>query len=411
VPPKGQVRGSNPLRGAKKGDGSHLKNGLYGYQKGIFMKTSPTAIFALSDGTLFQGISAGVNGFTIGEIVFNTAMTGYQEIITDPSYCGQMITFSCPHIGNVGINSEDVESKKIWAEGLIFREITPVTSNWRSQTSLHNYLIDNNKIAIANIDTRALIHHLRDQGWQHGCIMAGEIDPAFAIQKAREYQGLSGLDLAQHVSTLTPYTWLHGKWHPQAGYREYTPDELPYHVVVYDFGVKYTMLRKLVDQGCRLTVVPARTPASEVIALKPQGVFLSNGPGDPAACDYAIQATREILDHNIPLFAICLGHQLLALACGAETEKMSVGHHGGNHPVLDIKRHCVSISSQNHGFTVVENTLPKCLEITHRSLFDQSIEGLAHVEKPAFSFQGHPEASPGPHDLSYLFQKFAELMK
>ena len=381
------------------------------YDKLQTMKSLPKAILALSNGTVFQGVSAGANGLTMGEVVFNTAMTGYEEVMTDPSYAGQIITFSCPHIGNVGINFEDAESNHLWAEGLVFREITPLTSNWRSRASLHRYLIDQNKIAIANIDTRALIEHLRDQGWQHGCIMAGEIDVEFAIQQARQYQGLSGLDLAKQVSTTTPYTWLQGKWNPQTGYHEYKTEELPYHVVVYDFGVKHTILRQLVEHGCRLTVVPARTPASEVLALKPDGIFLSNGPGDPAACDYAIDATQEILASNIPLFAICLGHQLLALACGGNTEKMTLGHHGANHPILDIKRNCVSISSQNHGFTVTEHTLPNCLEITHRSLFDQSIQGLAHREKSAFSFQGHPEAGPGPHDLTYLFQQFADSMK
>ena len=375
------------------------------------MKTPSKAVLALSDGTLFWGTQAGASGFTVGEVVFNTALSGYQEIITDPSYNGQIIAFSCPHIGNVGINSEDIESKKIWAQGIIFRETTPITSNWRSQSSLENYLTAHNKIAIAHIDTRVLIQHLRDHGWQHGCIMAGDVDPEFAVNQARQYRGLFGLDLAHHVSTLKPYTWLQGEWKPQTGYQEYTENELPYHVVVYDFGVKYNILRQLVNQGCRLTVVPAKTPASDVLALKPDGVFLSNGPGDPAACDYAIQATREILNENIPLFAICLGHQLLALACGGNTVKMPLGHHGANHPILDVERNSVFISSQNHGFTVVEDTLPSVLKISHRSLFDNTIEGFRHTEKPAFSFQGHPEASPGPHDLSHLFQEFTRLMQ
>ncbi len=375
------------------------------------MKIPSKAVLALADGTLFWGVQAGASGYTVGEIVFNTSLTGYQEIITDPSYTGQIIAFSCPHIGNIGTNSEDVESKKIWAEGLIFREITLCTSNFRSQMPLKDYLIEHNKVAIAEIDTRALIQRLRDEGWQHGCIMAGNIDVEFAIAQARQYGGLSGLDLAERVSTLKPYNWLQGSWKPVIGYQDYTADELPYHVVVYDFGVKYNILRQLVDHGCRLTVVPARTPASEVLALNPDGVFLSNGPGDPAACDYAILATQQILKENIPLFAICLGHQLLALACGGNTTKMTVGHHGANHPILDLEQNCVAISAQNHGFTVVEDTLPSLLKVTHRSLFDHTIEGLSHVEKPAFSFQGHPEASPGPHDLSSLFQKFTQLMK
>lgn len=374
------------------------------------MKTPSRALLALSDGSLFWGISAGAPGITTGEIIFNTAMTGYQEIITDPSYAGQMIVFSCPHIGNVGISGEDVESKNIWANGLIFREATLTTSNWRSQSTLEKYLITHNKIAITQIDTRLLVQRLRDQGWQHGCIMAGEVDPTFAIEQARQYRGLSGLDLAHHVSTLAPYTWQQGSWQPESGYKAYRIDELPYHVVVYDFGVKYNILRQLVDQGCRLTVVPAKTPASEVLAMKPDGIFLSNGPGDPAACHYAIKAAREFLQHTIPLFAICLGHQLLALACGGKTEKMPMGHHGANHPILETQSNSVFISSQNHGFTVVENSLPDTLKITHRSLFDNTIQGLEHTEKPAFSFQGHPEASPGPHELSYLFQKFARMM-
>lgn len=375
------------------------------------MKTPAKALLALEDGTLFWGIQAGVPGYTVGEVVFNTAMTGYQEIMTDPSYSGQIIVFSCPHIGNVGVNSEDIESNTIWSEGFIFREKTPITSNWRSQISLETYLIENNKIAIAQIDTRALIQHLRDHGWQHGCIMAGNIDPPFAIEHARQHQGLAGSDLANQVSTLSPYTWLQGSWIPQTGYQEHTQGTLPYHVVVYDFGVKYNILRQLVDNGCHLTVVPAKTPANDVLALNPDGIFLSNGPGDPAACTYAIKATRDLLAKNIPLFGICLGHQLLALACGGKTIKMTLGHHGANHPILNKEQNRVAISSQNHGFTVEEETLPDSLQVTHHSLFDHTIQGLQHKEKPAFSFQGHPEASPGPHDLSSLFTQFTHLMK
>lgn len=376
------------------------------------MKIPSNAVLALADGSLFWGTSAGANGYTTGEVVFNTAMTGYQEVITDPSYAGQLVAFSYPHIGNVGINVKDTESKNIWVEGLIFREKMLTTSNWRSQISLEEYLTRHKKIAIAKVDTRCLIQHLREHGWQHGCIMAGnEVDPKFALEQARQYKGLSGIDLAHHVSTTCSYSWAQGSWLPNTTYRKYNFSELPYHVVVYDFGVKLSILRRLVDEGCRLTVVPAKTPVSEVLAMHPHGVFLSNGPGDPAACDYAVDAIRTILSQNIPLFAICLGHQLLALACGAKTIKMTVGHHGANHPILDIEKRCISISSQNHGFTVLEKTLPSTLKVTHRSLFDGTIEGLVHTEKPAFSFQGHPEASPGPHDLADLFQKFIQMMK
>lgn len=355
------------------------------------------AILALADGSTFSGISVGVTGQTVGEVVFNTSMTGYQEIITDPSYAKQIITFTYPHIGNVGVNPEDMESDKIWASGLIIKELSPIVSNWRAQMSLPEFLKQHNIIGIAGIDTRQLTRLLRDKGAQNGCIMAGNCNPEIAIKAAQDFEGLINQDLAQVVSTKEIKTW--GQ-----------PTNPKHHVVVYDFGVKRNILQLLIDRGCRLTLVPAKTPACEILKLNPDGVMLSNGPGDPAACDYAITNIKVLLEENIPTFGICLGFQLMALACGAQTIKMKFGHHGANHPVQDLATKVVAITSQNHGFAVAEASVPDCLEITHRALFDNTIQGIKHKDKPAFAFQGHPEASPGPHDIGYLFDKFIKLM-
>ena len=371
------------------------------------------AILALEDGTLFYGESIGCDGQTVGEVVFNTSMTGYQEILTDPSYCKQIVTLTYPHIGNVGTNPEDQESDKIWASGLVIRDLPRLASNWRSQQSLEEYLRDNSLVAIADIDTRQLTRVLREKGAQSGCIVAGDtIDAEAAVDAAKSFPGLKGMDLAKEVTVDAQFHWNQGSWDISTGYKVY-PDLATsgrYHVVAYDFGVKRNILRMLADRGCRLTVVPAQTPAQEVLALKPDGVFLSNGPGDPEPCDYALEAIRALLDNGLPVFGICLGHQLLALASGANTVKMKFGHHGANHPVQDLQSNTVMITSQNHGFAVEENSLPANLIATHRSLFDGSLQGIHRTDKPAFSFQGHPEASPGPHDASPLFDHFIELI-
>jgi carbamoyl-phosphate synthase small subunit len=374
-------------------------------------KTIP-ALLALADGSIFQGTSIGAIGQTVGEVVFNTAMTGYQEILTDPSYTHQIVTLTCPHIGNTGTNPEDAESSRAWAAGLVIRDLPQLASNWRMTQSLPDYLQANHLIAIADIDTRRLTRLLREKGAQNGCIVAGEsIDETAAIAAARAFAGLQNMDLAKEVSTQKSYTWTQGSWQLGCGYPELDPKKSAFHVVAYDFGIKRNILRQLVDSGCRVTVVPAQTAAEDVLALKPDGIFLSNGPGDPAACDYAITAIQTFLQTQIPIFGICLGHQLLALACGAQTIKMKFGHHGANHPVQDLNTGQVLISSQNHGFAVDEASLPPTLKACHRSLFDGSLQGIMHTEKSAFSFQGHPEASPGPHDVSPLFADFINAMK
>ncbi len=367
------------------------------------------AILALEDGSIFRGVALGASGKTVGEVVFNTALTGYQEILTDPSYAQQIVTLTYPHIGNTGINAEDNESSKVWAAGLVIRDLAQTVSNWRAEQSLPEYLRQQNIVAIAEIDTRRLTRILREKGAQSGCIIAGEgVSEDDALAAARSFSGLAGKDLAREVSTKEAYSWTEGTWRLGEGYREQA--DARFHVVAYDFGAKRNILRLLAERGCKLTVVPAQTPASDVLAMKPDGVFLSNGPGDPEPCDYAIQAIREILDTGLPMFGICLGHQLLALACGAKTRKMKFGHHGANHPVKDLQHGTVMITSQNHGFEVDGDSLPATLRATHVSLFDGSQQGVHHTEKPAFSFQGHPEASPGPHDPASLFDYFVELM-
>ncbi|MFQ5470357.1 MAG: glutamine-hydrolyzing carbamoyl-phosphate synthase small subunit [Gammaproteobacteria bacterium] len=369
------------------------------------------AVLALENGLVFHGESIGAIGHSVGEVVFNTSMTGYQEILTDPSYCQQIVTLTYPHIGNTGVNPEDIESDKVFASGLIIRDLPLLASNWRCNQTLSHYLIENNVVSISGIDTRKLTRVLREQGAQSGCILAGDgPDVTFAIDKARAFPGLKGMDLAQKVSTDNRYLWQQGVWSLSAGYRDCAVSDPAFHVVAYDFGVKHNILRILAERGCRITVVPARTSASEVMALNPDGVFLSNGPGDPEPCTYAINSIRSFLDGGVPLFGICLGHQLLALASGARTMKMKFGHHGANHPVVDVTSKKVMITSQNHGFAVDESSLPEHLLVTHQSLFDGSIQGIHHAEKPAFGFQGHPEASPGPNDASHLFDHFIELM-
>ncbi len=371
---------------------------------------SKPAILALADGTVFRGVSIGADGQSVGEVVFNTALTGYQEILTDPSYARQMVTLTYPHIGNTGVNEEDEESTRIWAEGLIIRDLPLLASSWRKQKSLDQYLRDNNIVGIADIDTRRLTRILREKGAQNGCLMAGDsIDEAAAISAAQGFGGLKGMDLAKEVTVDNAYRWEEGSWEWGVGHKQ--APERPFKVVAFDYGVKRNILRMLVDRGCDLTVVPAKTQASEVLAMNPDGVFLSNGPGDPEPCDYAISAIRSILETDIPVFGICLGHQLLALASGAKTIKMKFGHHGANHPVQNMDDKTVLITSQNHGFAVDETTLPANLRPTHRSLFDGSLQGIHRTDKPAFSFQGHPEASPGPHDASPLFDHFIELMQ
>lgn len=371
--------------------------------------TTP-ALLALQDGTIFRGASVGAEGKTIGEVVFNTAMTGYQEILTDPSYCRQVVTLTYPHIGNTGTNSDDMESSLIHASGLIIRDASMISSNWRSERSFQDFLVAGETVAIADIDTRKLTRILREKGAQSGCIMTGEIDAETAIAHANKFPGIAGMDLARIVTTDRSYQWSHGSTFRDCN-RVMPRRVAPYHVVAYDFGVKRNILRILSDLGCRMTVVPATTPAEEVLALAPDGVFLSNGPGDPEPCDYAIEAIRKLLVTDIPVFGICLGHQLLALAAGAKTLKMKFGHHGANHPVQDKATGRVSITSQNHGFAVDPDTLPDNVEITHTSLFDDSLQGIAFKDRPAYSFQGHPEASPGPHDILYLFERFISDME
>ena len=374
---------------------------------------SKSALLVLEDGTVFHGVSIGANGSAVGEVVFNTSMTGYQEILTDPSYSQQIVTLTYPHIGNTGTNSEDEESTAIHAQALVIRDLPLLASNFRSEQSLSEYLKSQKILGIADIDTRKLTRILREKGALSGCILAGDnLDVNEALEKAKAFAGLSGLDLAKEVTTEQAYEWKQGSWTLEGGLPASLDDsELPYHVVAYDFGAKRNILRMLVDRGCRLTVVPAQTPAAEVLALNPDGIFLSNGPGDPAPCTYAIEATQVFLDKNIPIFGICLGHQILALASGAKTAKMKFGHHGANHPVKDLERDVVMITSQNHGFAADETSLPETLRATHRSLFDGSLQGIHRTDKPAFSFQGHPEASPGPHDAAPLFDHFIELIK
>jgi carbamoyl-phosphate synthase small subunit len=376
----------------------------------------PPAVLALADGTVFHGTSIGAAGRTVGEVVFNTALTGYQEILTDPSYAQQIVTLTYPHIGNVGVNDEDVESHKVFAAGLVIKDLPLRVSSFRAQRSLSEYLQREGTVAIADIDTRKLTRHLRTKGAQNGCVVgwpagtsvgAAQIEEAVAA--ARGAPSMAGLDLAKVVSTREPYAWTQTEWQLGSGYGEQTAPR--FHVVAYDFGLKRNIARMLASRGCRITVVPAQTPAAEVLALKPDGVFLSNGSGDPEPCDYAIAATRAVIERGVPTFGICLGHQILALASGAKTFKMKLGHHGANHPVKDLDSGRVSITSQNHGFAVDEKSLPSTLRPTHVSLFDGTLQGLVRTDKPAFCFQGHPEASPGPHDIEYLFDRFVKLME
>jgi len=373
----------------------------------------PQALLALTDGTVLRGRAIGAMGHASGEVVFNTSMTGYQEILTDPSYAGQIVTLTYPHVGNVGINAEDAESRRVFAAGLVIRDLPRRASNWRRVLDLSQYLREANVVGIADVDTRKLTRILRERGAQNGCIVAGETlteaDAAAAIARARAAPSMTGLDLAKVVSCATPYGWTSGAWALGAGYRPM--GEARFHVVAYDYGAKHNILRLLAQRGCRLTIVPAKTTASEVRALAPDGIFLSNGPGDPEPCAYAIDAIRDLVETGIPTFGICLGHQLLGLASGARTVKMKFGHHGANHPVLDKDTGQVVITSQNHGFAVDAATLPKNVRVTHVSLFDGSLQGIARTDRPAFSFQGHPEASPGPHDLGYLFDRFVKSME
>jgi len=372
-----------------------------------------SAVLALEDGSVFYGSSIGAEGSTVGEVVFNTAMTGYQEILTDPSYAKQLITLTYPHIGNTGTNDEDNESDRVWASGLIIRDLPLLDSNWRKQQSLTEFLRLRNVVAIADIDTRRLTRLLRDKGPLNGCVLAGYalMDQGYeaAVEQAKAFAGLKGMDLAREVSTEERYNWDESTWDIAAGYRKAGGSR--FNVVAYDYGVKRNILRILTERGCKVTVVPAQTPASEVLEMQPDGVFLSNGPGDPEPCDYAITAIKELIDKDMPLFGICLGCQLLALACGASTVKMQLGHHGANHPVQDLRDGTVMISSQNHGFAVDLDSLPDNLEVTHKSLFDGSLQGIERRDKPAFAFQGHPEASPGPHDVAPLFDHFIDLMQ
>jgi carbamoyl-phosphate synthase small subunit len=366
------------------------------------------AILVLADGSVFRGLSIGADGISSGEVVFNTALTGYQEILTDPSYSRQIVTLTYPHIGNTGINSEDVEAGRIHAAGLVVRDVPRLHSNFRAGSSLSDYLTSQNIVAIADIDTRRLTRILREKGAQSGCLMAGAVDEAEALAAARAFPGLAGMDLAKVVSAPAAYEWNETEWRLGRGYGQLT--EPRFHVVAFDYGVKRNILRMLAERGCRLTVLPATTTSADALALKPDGIFLSNGPGDPEPCDYAIRAISELVAAGVPTFGICLGHQLLALASGAKTVKMKFGHHGANHPVKDLDSGRVAITSQNHGFAVDAATLPANLRSTHVSLFDGSLQGIARTDAPAFSFQGHPEASPGPHDVSYLFDRFIQLM-
>ena len=376
----------------------------------------PSALLVLADGTVFQGTSIGAAGHTVGEVVFNTALTGYQEILTDPSYCRQIVTLTYPHIGNTGVNEEDVEASRVHAAGLIIKDLPVLASNFRKTRTLSQYLRDEGTVAIADLDTRRLTRILRTKGAQNGCILAlpagtrpmqADIDDALA--KAKAAPSMAGLDLAKVVSSPMPYAWAETEWTLGAGYGKQTAPK--FHVVAYDFGVKRNILRMLAERGCQVTVVPATTPAAEVLLLKPDGIFLSNGPGDPEPCAYAIEATRTLIETGLPTFGICLGHQIMALASGAKTFKMKFGHHGANHPVKDLDGGRVSITSQNHGFAVDETSLPANLRPTHVSLFDGTLQGLARTDRPAFCFQGHPEASPGPHDIAYLFDRFVALME
>ena len=376
------------------------------------LKSPPPAVLVLADGSVFKGTSAGALGSATGEVVFNTAMTGYQEILTDPSYMGQIVTLTYPHIGNVGTNSEDAESNNAYAAGLVIRDLPLLTSNFRSQETLFDYLVRNEIVAIADIDTRRLTRHTREKGAQNGCIVVGAVDVA-AIKRAHELAQAApkmiGLDLAKVVSCKAKYEWNMSSWALGKGFQARTSAK--FHVVAYDFGVKHNILRMLADRGCRVTVVPAQTSAGDALALEPDGVFLSNGPGDPEPCDYAIDAIKQVIANNVPVFGICLGHQLLGLASGAKTMKMKFGHHGANHPVQDLATGQVYITSQNHGFAVDETTMPANLRVTHKSLFDGTCQGIERTDVPAFSFQGHPEASPGPHEVSYLFDRFVALME
>jgi len=368
-----------------------------------------SAVLVLADGTVFRGRGVGAAGMSAGEVVFNTAITGYQEILTDPSYAGQIVTLTYPHIGNTGINPEDEESHKVFAAGLVVRDVPALMSNWRARQTLPDYLVERNVVAIADIDTRRLTRILREKGAQSGCVMSGAVNEAQALAAARAFPGLAGMDLAKDVTVRTPYEWREGRWELGKGYRIVEDPTL--HVVAYDYGIKRNILRLLAERSARITVVPAQTPAREVLRLKPDGVFLSNGPGDPEPCDYAVEAIGEILDATrIPVFGICLGHQLMGLASGAKTVKMKFGHHGANHPVKDLDTGQVVITSQNHGFAVDAASLPQTLRPTHVSLFDGSLQGLARTDRPAFCFQGHPEASPGPRDIGYLFDRFAKMM-
>ena len=377
------------------------------------MSAFPSALLALADGTIFHGKGIGAVGSTVGEVVFNTSMSGYQEILTDPSYCRQIVTLTYPHIGNTGVNAEDVESERVHAAGLVIRDLPILPSNFRMSQRLDAYLKAENVVAIAGLDTRKLTRVLREKGAQAGCIVTAapgeKLSAEAAIAQARAFPGLAGMDLAKVVSATERYDWKQGEWALEGGYTDRADG--CFHVVAYDFGVKYNILRMLAERGCRLTVVPAQTPACDVLALKPDGVFLSNGPGDPEPCDYAVEAIREILAARIPTFGICLGHQLLALASGMQTMKMSSGHHGANHPVKDLGTGNVLITSQNHGFAVDASTLPANLRVTHVSLFDGTNQGIARTDVPAFSFQGHPETSPGPRDVAYLFDHFIDLME
>ena len=373
------------------------------------MPVAAPALLALADGSIFRGASVGAIGLASGEVVFNTAITGYQEILTDPSYCSQIITLTHPHIGNTGTNREDMESAKVFASGLVIRDLPPAISSWRADQRLADFLVANKVVAIAGIDTRHLTRILREKGAQNGALLAGSDDPQQALEAARLFPGLAGMDLAKVVTTAKPYDWSEGVWRLGGGFGKGAGAR--FHVVAYDYGMKRNILRMLAERGCRVTVLPAQTSAQDALALKPDGVFLSNGPGDPEPCDYAIRAIREIVDTGTPTFGICLGHQLLGLASGAKTVKMKFGHHGANHPVKDLDSGKVIITSQNHGFAVDPDTLPANLKPTHVSLFDGSLQGLARTDRPAFCFQGHPEASPGPHDIGYLFDRFIESME